>query len=669
MDFGNGLYLWGILAGVLPVLLHLYFKRRKHRVQFSTLLFFVKKERLFAFRRKLYELLLLALRVLLLVLLALALSRPFFKRFNFISGGSTAAVIIIDDSLSMQRRLISGGTAFSYGLKEAENILNSLAGDDEAAVIFTSGAAGVNLTRDKNLVLKALRQAALTAVPGSPGAALELAGSQLRRSPGVNREIYFISDFAAANTPRRQLSIRGLKNSRLYCLPLRGSNENVSVSAGQLDAAPKSINRSVDIPFTLTNHGQLPRQITARLEISGKTVSTGHFSLAPGAVLKEQFVYVPPRPGRVQAAVTIDDDHISLDNRTWFSFAVADELKVLLVRGRGTRGADPFYFFRLALDPAPAAPLNGIRCTTLDRGLLTAGELAAYSIVCLALDTPVDTKTARLLVDYLASGGTLLTVPDAGAKANYCAELVRQRRLPLRPVPGEVIAVADHGVKFNPPLRELNDLLELNLIRWRKLVNSGSSPARILAATAAGRPLILEQRAGKGKWLNLNFALRRNFSDWPALKSYPVAMVALMNYAAGNREKSVAAYCGAEVRLEGEHIVFSGTDGRSGVLTGTLKPYSRLPGILTFSGADLEAAVFNPNPDESKTAGVDDAQLRRWFDAPVTILNTGGEITPQIVKFRKGSDLTGWFLLLLVLLSGLEFMLGRNKKLKLNNVE
>jgi hypothetical protein len=82
MDFANGLYLWGLLAGALPILLHLYFKRRKQRVKFSTLLFFVKKERLFAFRRKLYELLLLLLRVIILILLALALSRIFFKKFK-----------------------------------------------------------------------------------------------------------------------------------------------------------------------------------------------------------------------------------------------------------------------------------------------------------------------------------------------------------------------------------------------------------------------------------------------------------------------------------------------------------------------------------------------------------------------------------------------------------
>lgn len=659
MNFVNGLYLWGILAGALPILLHLYFKRRKHRVLFSTLLFFVKKERLFAFRRKLYELLLLALRVVILILLALALSRMFIKKFNFISGG-TEAVIIIDDSLSMQRQLISGRTAFHYGQKQAEKILNSLSGDDGAAVIFTSGAKGVNLTRDKNLILRTLRQAKLSAVPGSLSAALQKASEQLQRSPGVNREIYIISDFAQNNTPLHALSIRNLKNSRLYCLPLHGSNENISINAEKLDSAPKIIQRALAIPFKLTNHGKSMRSITAELKISGKVVQTKHFSLPAQATQKEQFVYIPRHSGRVQACVEIDDENIPLDNRAWFSFAIADNLNVLLLSNQKHQSADPFYFFRIALNPSPKRPLNGIRCETLDSTLLTRDILAQQHVVCLALDKPLNHKSASLLSDYMYSGGILITVPQADSKADYCAALVKQNKLMLRENSGKIIPVRNRGLKFNPPLRELNNLLELKLIRWRKLVDFKPSPAKILATTNSARPLIIEQRAGKGKYLSLGFALRRDFSNWPALKSYPVAMVALINYAAGNQEKSISAYCGGQVEFKAKNIMFSSTNGESGIFQNTSKQYSSLPGILTFEGADLQAAVFNPAPSESKTATAKESELRKWFNAPLTILNVGSDIISQIIKFRKGSELTGWFLLLMLLLSGLEFMLSGN---------
>ena len=658
MDFVNGLYLWGILAGALPILLHLYFKRRKKRVQFSTLLFFVKKERLFAFRRKLYELLLLLLRVTILILLAMALSRIFFKRFNFITGGGTEAVIILDDSLSMQRRMISGSTALSYGQKQAEKILDSLSGDDGAAVVFTSGAEGVNLTRDKSLVLKTIRRAKPCAVPGSLSAALQKAAEQLQRSPGVNREIYLISDFTKNNTPSHALSISKLKNSRLYCLPLRGSNENISIAAGKLDSAPKIIKRGINIPFKLTNHGKLTRKIIAELKISGKVIQTKHFSLAPGATLSEQFFYIPQHAGRIQACVEIDDENIPLDNRAWFSFAVADNLNVLLVSSQNRQGADPFYFFRLALSPSDLHPLNGICCKVLDRNLLNKDILAEQHVVCLALDKPLTAHYASILASYMYSGGILITVPQTETKANYLDPLINQDKLMLRPISGEIIPIRDHGIKFNPPLRELNDLLELKLIRWRKAVDFKPSSAKVLAKSDSMRPLILEQHAGKGKLLSLGFALRRNFSNWPALKSYPVAMVALINYAAGNQEKSVSAYCGGQLEFEGKNIVFSSTGGKSGVFKNNAKEYSLLPGILSFEGADIQAAVFNPAPPESKTKACIDPELRKWFNAPLTILNVNSDIVSQIVKFRKGSELTGWLLLLMLLLLGLEFMLS-----------
>ena len=663
MDFTNGLYLWGILAGALPVLLHLYFKRRKHRVKFSTLLFFVKKEKLFSFRRKLYELLLLALRVLIVILLALALSRIFFKRFNFISGGGTEAVIILDDSLSMQRQTASGMTVFDYGRRQAETILSSLAGDDGAALIFTSGTGGVNLTRDKNLVIRTLRQAKPCAVPGSFNAALENACEQLRRSPGVNREIYLISDFSENNKPLHSFNIRNLKNSRLYLLPLPGSAENVSVSPRNLASSPKIIGRAVIIPFKLTNHGKVIRKITAELKVSGKSIEKKHFELAPGNTLSEEFAYLPRYAGRIQACVEIDDENIPLDNRAWFSFSVADKLNVLLACNQKYNIRDPFYFLRLALNPSSREILNGINCETVDTALLTKAVLEKQNVVCLAMDKKMLPRTVLLLTDYMNSGGVLITVPQSYTKAGCLDAFSNQSKFFLRNNYGKIAEVQDSGVKFSSPLAELNDLLQLKLVLWRKLVDFKSSPDKVLAKTSPGQPLILEQRTGKGKCLKFGFSLRQDFSNWPSLKSYPVSMLALINYAAGNQDKSISAYCGGQLELEGKNIKFSGIDGKGGVFDNKDKNYSSFPGIVTFEGASLEAAVFNPSPPESETAVANETEFRKWFNAPLTVLKLDSEVVPQIVKFRKGSELTGWILLLMLLLLASEFILGANQRM------
>ena len=650
MDFVNGLYLWGILAAALPILIHLYFKRRKVRVQFSTLLFFVKKERLFAFRRKLYELLLLLLRVLIVILLALALSRIFFKRFNFISGGGTGAVIILDDSLTMQRLTISGNTAFEYGIKQAEKILNSLSGDDSAALIFTSGSKGINLTKDKNAILKALRRAKPCAIPASLGGAMEKAGELLKSSPGVNREIYIISDFAESNKPLKPFNIRKFKNTRVYCLPVRGSNENISVNSEELDSAPKIIKRGVKIPFKLQNHGILTRKITSELKVYGKTIQRKTFSIKPGASLHEEFIYVPERAGQISMCVEIDDENIPLDNRAWYSFSVSENINVLLLRGKGQSLTDPFYFFRLALEPSEATAVNGIRCSTLDIPLLNRTSFENKHVVSIASAEKLDKRAAELLREYMRSGGVVISSP-ANIKENTLFQL-----LPEAPA-GKVLNKRLQGFKFNAPLRELNDLLALKLIRWRKLINFKPGPGNILGL-AGSVPAIIEQRMGKGKLFSLAFSLRRDSSNWPGLKSYPVAMVALINYAAGNQDKTFVSYCGSTLELSGSEIAYSSTSGQGGIFSKNSQDYSRLPAVLTFEGAKLQAAVFTPAPAESRTASTNDSELRKWFNAPLTILNINSDIISQIAQFRKGSELTGWFLFLMLILLGVEFLLG-----------
>ena len=55
MEFGNSIFLWGLLAIPLPLLLHLFFRRRKASIAFSTLQFFHQRKRYLAHRRRLRE--------------------------------------------------------------------------------------------------------------------------------------------------------------------------------------------------------------------------------------------------------------------------------------------------------------------------------------------------------------------------------------------------------------------------------------------------------------------------------------------------------------------------------------------------------------------------------------------------------------------------------------
>ncbi|MHB9139074.1 MAG: vWA domain-containing protein [Victivallaceae bacterium] len=661
MDFGNPMFLWALPAALLPVILHLFFKRRKLRVHFSTLLFFVKKERYFAYRRKFYEMLLLALRILIILLLVLALSHIYFKRFNFISGGSTEAVIILDDSMSMQRSLSAGGTAFDFAKRKAEEILNSLSGDDGASLVMLSGRQSINLTRDKAEVLKRVRQSQLTAAAGSMNAAVQSAIDQLRKAPGLNREIYILSDFKKNSHPSRAIDTAALENCRVFCMQLGGSGENLSVEVTGLDSTPRIINRAGSIPYKVINHGKNTRDVRAELEIDGKTVQTMHLSVKGQSSASDRFLFTPARSGRTTGCVKINDENIPLDDKAFFSFAVSGCINVLLAREMQSGGADPFYFLRFAVDPVKNNPVLGIKTESIDINSLDAEKLDNLHILCLAQGSKLPDDKAVLIKRYLDNGGVLLTLPLDDSNQETYASLSKVSGYKISNVYRTIASFNKNGLNFNKPLSELNALLQLELIKWRKIQKLSHSDGNALAVNGE-EPMIVEQPVGKGKWIALAFGLRRDFSNWPLLKSFPVGVSALINYAIGNRGKSPSSICGENIELHGDRISFTTNYGRSGEIKGKsgkcMFNENWLPGVVFFSGADNDAMVVRPDSSESETDVCGSGDIKSFFDSPVALLDSGADITSQVAKLRKGTDLAGPLLLLMLILIAAEFVLG-----------
>ena len=123
LSFTNPVLLHGLWAALLPLVIHLLNRRRTVTVAFSNvgLLQTLQHDRMR--RIKVKQLMLLILRTLLIALLVLAFARP------TLSGGSTqvgdagtAAVILLDRSLSMQYRTAEG-MAFARALRRVQALL------------------------------------------------------------------------------------------------------------------------------------------------------------------------------------------------------------------------------------------------------------------------------------------------------------------------------------------------------------------------------------------------------------------------------------------------------------------------------------------------------------------------------------------------------------------
>src|ERR1700730_7259738 len=100
----NGAFLFGCLTALIPLIIHLSRSRRTKKMRFSTTRFFTEQFLRSYRMSRLKELLLLACRMALCVLLAMALAQPLLqtRADSFLGGGGARSVVLVlDNSASM----------------------------------------------------------------------------------------------------------------------------------------------------------------------------------------------------------------------------------------------------------------------------------------------------------------------------------------------------------------------------------------------------------------------------------------------------------------------------------------------------------------------------------------------------------------------------------------
>ncbi len=662
MQFANPIFLWGLLAVPLPVLLHLFFKRRRAKVAFSTLQFFNQRKKYLAHRRRLREILLLLIRTAALFCLVMALARVLFQHTPYSFSARTNVAVILDDTLSMDRKLGSGETAFQQASRKAEEILDTLADGDAAALVFVSGRPGIGLSRKRQAVRSLLQEARVTGGTGSFSAAVKQAVSDLTADGTPNREIYVVSDFQANQAPSEPLRPDAAKGLRIYFLPVSGDSENLSVEGVRLSTRPQMANKRMQIPYAVRNHGETDRETEVSLSMGDETLSSVTLTVPAGQAVEGRFEHVPDRAGLLSGAVRITDRHLALDNVRHFTVNVCENIRVLLLESDILSRIRPFHFLKLAVDPGDGEALNGIQTEQGFVQELSAKALEKVHVVILSNPQPLEAQAAALLTRYLTDGGAVLAFAggEVGARTFAAFESAKLQRLF-----GNKQQADFSGLTFKGPLSALNELLQMDLLKWQRVHELSPSPSGTVLAESHGRAVIAEEKVGSGSLIACAFSPRRDYCNWPELKSFPIAMIHLLTYAAQDPQQNTGLACGSLLRLTASadrSVALGHSDGRTfqvpaekgeAVFSDTWQP-----GIVTAEHATPRSVALNPVPAESALACLSAGRLAGLVDGRVNVLRTDAGVDSQVRSYRQGSDLTGAFLFLVMVLLLLEILVG-----------
>lgn len=455
-------------AASIPVIIHLLNRRRFRIVTWAAMRFLLMAQKQNTRRMRLEQLILLAVRMLivLLIVLAMASVMPWAERvwahlwpdgagFVTTRSGRTYKIIVLDGSMSMNFAGTAGRTNFekARGLA-AKMVRESPSGDGFSVVLLKESPVWVvaEPSQDGRKVAVEIDQLQATHGNGAVSAVLNMIAGKLAEVGGrfPSREVYFFTDMQQATWLGGQPAVT-IKDGEKEKTPLqeiqkrarsifvdvgRDAADNLAVTDLRVGSSLVTAGALVPISATVQNFGSEPHKVRTVL-LTGKAQEAGlegpltlrieaeeRLEVRPGDRVAINFGHKFNAAGRhvVQVRLLGDEvgadgvsapDNLDPDNVRSLVVPVRETVPVMLVNGKSAvdRFDQGTEFLRLALNPFPKdvspalAPLRPRVISPAQFGDAGEGDLGSYDCVFLCDVPQLGTGEFRRLETHLRQGG------------------------------------------------------------------------------------------------------------------------------------------------------------------------------------------------------------------------------------------------------------------------
>ena len=701
----------GALGAAIPVIIHMIHQTRAPEVPFPTLRFLRSAAERTARRRKIENLFLMILRMLLFALLAFALSRPFLSQDFSLLGQqpASAAVLILDNSYSMNVRG-EEGTRFTKVKQEARAILESPYKPTEAAVLLTNPRGEpmpATLLSDRAALFRQIDDAHVSTGRADLVAAVRHAYRLLDKARAVDKRLWILTD-------RQALSWQGIQDLRVpgthpdvpvaIIRATEPSMTNVAVTQAQVVSRDRTVGMPVRIDVTVQNTGQTPneeRNVLLFVDNFGQARAKEVIRLSaagtPGATQTASLTHVFEQPGPHQIRVALEgEDALGLDDARRIALTIADRVPVLAVK---QQQADvPFHdanFYLLrALDPLGAESDFpwAIRPQELTADALPTVNLPDYAAVFLNNVAALAEQDVKSLTNYVASGGTLVVfcgpqvtpktyntlfidnVPDQGGLLP--ARLGQRVGDAVLRTTVEKITQVQAGSPYLEDLVHSADIYQ-DVLVYAYFRTEGAGSEAVIARLSGGDPFLLHKPFGQGHVLLCTTSATTDWTTLPVRNLFLPLLMRIVQLAHGAEDAQHNLLAGRPFqinlypRVRQQAIVeVTGPLGPQGE-TATEQPQTdadpaRGLNRLTFAktwnlgyyayrvaSGDGPEGVFatNPDPRESDLAEVADERLQSDLGARECHVAAG--LKDLIARFEENAhrELWQYFLMLCLVLA------------------
>lgn len=695
MTFLAPIFLLGLLAVSIPVIIHFLNLRKPQKVAFSTLSFFSELQKSTIRRLKLKRLLLLLVRSLTVILLALALARPFLPPgIGGVSGTSaTLYLVVVENGIRMDRVDADG----PY-LDQAKMVIRSLAEDareqDRFVLVTTHGDQAVSGFLTPSQVSERLESIVISESGSVINRRLAQLGGLIESWAGDLSVMYRITTDDGFVVDATKLEFPELLNSVPVNYVLLGSESGSNAVVQSVRTAGTIAGPGVPVPIEIvvTNLGRQPAyNLFVSLEVDDQLVGQHQLDLEAGASQTVYLDLIPSRSGFITGDVIIEGDQFRADNTHYFSIQVPEVRNVLLIEDSGNSNA----FLTAALQAA--AQIQGrISLSRVSSSAYTdAGQVQNFDTVVLNGLDRISDDLQEELVRSVQSGRGLVVLPSPRA------ELVSYNRFLGRLNAGQIIGFRGTYGSFEPIARvdrirdghpvideifDKQDDEEIStelpgLFYYLRLSQAAGTSTFTILQSELVEPLLLDYRFGNGRALISTIGADPGWSTFPgnplfAPVFYRAVLFAMSGDQGGLNTHALGVPFDWSGALSGERIVISDgqmdyfpdvTVQRDGATRVQYPATEWKPGIFQIrseSGNIHIAANFDISESDFYT--LSDENTTEQLASKIEYLEIFGqddvsvsEIQQQLRAAGFGAEIWYWFVLGALILMMIELAISR----------
>lgn len=585
----------GLASLALPIVLHLIARQRFPVQDFPTIRLLEGERRTNTLAPRLVDVPQLLIRLFLLLLIILAMSRLFAPWLSN-APATHNTVVVIDASASMMQVTQSPDgkgktTLFELARKRAEAILSEVEAPSRTSVIVAGGSTTIVSPLEPGHAHAVGALAEIKPFDASGSGLVEAVATacdMLRGRREVSSQVIVLTDLRqSAFLAAGQRDLDRIVNANadlggtLHVLMVdlaSKATENLAISEAHIRGKQVMVGADAHVITTVTNTGtqeqttKLALSVGERKEPANKTIK-----VAPGSTAVVDLTARVNRATRTFARVSIEEDAYARDDHFDVPLPVVDSRRVLLVSGQATPAADAPAGNALAalgdsktpagtetkepqIDGAtilrfvlnPGRELGGTSNSGIDPVMVTADAVGAqplskYEAVVMYDVSGLPDQVMHDLSTFVSEGKSLLLICSGKTNAvsfnrslavasgtSKTALSPAQLGNDLEPELPFEVSLKDYSHPLLAPFADARRG-DLSVIRFQKIRSLQSVPedVSVIMQTTTGVPLAIERKVGRGRIVMFTFGVELDRGNLARTRVFPPFMWRAIDYLTG----------------------------------------------------------------------------------------------------------------------------------------